>query len=605
MFFLAVTVAVPASAVELSLGGFPSYMSTRARYISGATYKSAIAFDDLSSNRDTTSDIFFVDTTLRLTPQLQLTDSVTVRAQIDVFDNNIWGGQTDQLLGGGSTLVNSGVSPSDKFRGSILHGNASTDCLSFGNFCAVEKDAGFFNVRMLHADVVLPNGFGFIRVGRQPFDWGLGILANGGWDPHSDGGFLVDRFLWLKTFSAGEDSTFTVIFVSDRFTQGTGLNTGGGDGWDGGAIAGLYNNPDVGGGVNLTVGTYVFPYIHQDAFLGGFGNLDRYTLYSGLIDLKGDAWRFAVELQGGFGEIGGAADTAAGNTAELGRNDSKIKNSVIFAIRAEYTAPEVEYLDNFGVEFGWADGDKNDGSSWRDGGDIEGGVIVFSPAYNLDNLLFKHVMPSIYQDAHPNTIAKTDASVQNAYYTRIYADIPVHDRVSFKPQILVGWNQQTGNLIRNAGFGSIPNSVTQEQVDAALVAAELGDGVGRLILGEDNSGAAGRKSVSVASEGFDSSGYLGTEVEGTVSIKIYPGVDLDIIGSVIFAGAGLTDLLEAQAFVRENFLNLRHPNAGFLADRFNPDPIIGNNVVDGQKAEDLLWGVQTRLIIYIDEFFKS
>ena len=50
---------------------------------------------------------------------------------------------------------------------------------------AIDKDFGFFNVRMLHADIVLPNNLGFVRIGRQPFDWGLGILANGGHDPHS------------------------------------------------------------------------------------------------------------------------------------------------------------------------------------------------------------------------------------------------------------------------------------------------------------------------------------------------------------------------------------------------------------------------------------
>ncbi|WP_462137831.1 hypothetical protein [Candidatus Mycalebacterium sp.] len=582
MFFLAVTVAVPASAVELSLGGFPSYMSTRARYISGATYKSASA-----TKQDDT--IFFVDTTLRLTPQLQLTDSVTVRAQVDVFDNNIWGGQTDQLLGGGSTLVNSGISPSDKFRGTILHGNANSDCLSFGKFCAVEEDAGFFNVRMLHADVVLPNNLGFIRVGRQPFDWGLGILANGGWDPHSDGGFLVDRFLWLKTFSSGEESTFTLIFVSDRITQGTGLNTGGGDGWDGGAVAGVFNHPNA-GGLNFTAGAYVFPYIHQDTFIGGFGDLDRYTLYSGLVDLKGAAWRFAFELQGGFGEIQNI----------LGAEDSKIKNAVLFALRTEYSAPGIEYLNNIGVEFGWADGDKNDGDTWVNGSDIEGGVIVFNPAYNLDNLLFKHVMPSIYQDAHGNILAKTDASVQNAYYTRVYADIPITGRVSFKPQILVGWNQQTDGLIRDVGFGNISNSFTQGAVDNAF-----GPDAGRVVLGAVDSATSdtvrARKTATLIQPKTKSSSYLGTEIEGTVTVEIHPGVDLDIIGSVIFAGEGLTDLLEAQAFARENdsFASQGHTNPASLKTFFD------DQVTGGQKAEDLLWGVQTRLIIYIDEFFKS
>ncbi len=564
MFLVGFAVAVPAYAAELSLGGFPSYMRTRARFIDGATYRSA------SANNNGSENVAFADTTLRLTPQLSLTDSVTLRAQIDVFDNNIWGGQTDQLLGGGSTLVNSSISPSDKFRGSILHGNGSENCLNFGVFCAVEQDAGFFNVRMLHADIVLPNDLGFVRIGRQPFDWGMGILANGGWDPSSDGGFLVDRFLWLKTFSAGEESTLTTIFVSDRITQGTGLQTGGGDGWDGGAVALVFNHPNA-GGVNFTLGGYVFPYIHQDDFLGeqfslppgtGFGDLDRYTLYSGLIDLKTDAWKFTGELQGGFGEL-----------RNVGGNKVDIKNALLWAFRAEYLAPTIDYLNVAGAEFGWADGDENDGA-WTDGQDIEGGVIVFSPAYNIDSLLFKHVMPSIYQDAHGNILVKTDASVQNAYYARLYASVPVVSRVTFSPQILVGWNNETDSLIRDgAVIGTLPDA-----------------------------DADGNREPYVASQPKKTAGsYIGTEFEGTFTVEIHPGVNLDIIGSLILAGEGLTDLLEAQAFARDNDV----AGTTEFADEAEAAAAFAESGVFGQEADDIIWGVQTKLTIFIDEFFKS
>ena len=37
--------------------------------------------------------------------------------------------------------------------------------------------------------------------------------------------------------------------------------------------------------------------------------------------------------------------------------------------------------------------------------------------------------------------------------------------------------------------------------------------------------------------------YLGTEIEGTLSWTLHPGVNLDFIGSVVLAGDGLTDLL--------------------------------------------------------------
>ena len=60
---------------------------------------------------------------------------------------------------------------------------------------------------------------------------------------------------------------------------------------------------------------------------------------------------------------------------------------------------------------------------------------------------------------------------------------------------------------------------------------------------------------------------------------MYPGVDVDLIGSVIFAGDGLTDLLEKQAWL------VTEESVG--------------------SASDTPWAVQGRMIIYIDDFFKG
>ena len=78
-------------------------------------------------------------------------------------------------------------------------------------------------------------------------------------------------------------------------------------------------------GMNLTVGGYVFPYIHQNNFgapdpltgasFSKAGDLERFTLYAGLIDLKTDTWRLVGELQGGWGEI--EDFLGAGNTADI------------------------------------------------------------------------------------------------------------------------------------------------------------------------------------------------------------------------------------------------------------------------------------------------
>jgi hypothetical protein len=544
LFLLALVVAVPSYAVELTLGGFPSYMRTRAHFIKGATFLSAMsdqAAQQLGYN-DADDNLMFVDTRLRLTPQLVLSDKVTIRAQVDVFDNNIWGGIGSGFLGNpstqattaaGSTLVNSSDTPNSRFRGALLTNQILGDCpagttavCTFFSPNNATDDAQYFNVRMLHADIVLPYDLGFVRVGRQPFDWGLGILANGGWDPQSDLGFVLDRFLWLKSWGLGGNAgTFTVVIVSDRITQGQSLVTGSGDGWDGGAVALIYNNPNV-MGTNLTVGGYVFPYIHQENIFDvppagapqAFDiDLQRATLWAGVVDLKTDLWRLVGEIQGlqGKVDINGTPllDLTAGN--------------LLFAVRAEvYPGWPMKLV---AAEFGWAGGDNTNTT------DVEGNAIVFSPAYNLDNLMYKHMIPNLY---------RIEGSVINSFYARAWGTVKIADPLSFTPQVVVGWNQETNSPLYPSNFFGTGNT----NVDR----------------------------------------YLGTEVEGTLTWQVWPGVNFDVIGSLVFAGSGLKQLEKQQASAVVNANN-----------------VFGDGSVPGNfNAFRFPWAVQGRLLIYIDQFFK-
>ena len=359
-------------------------------------------------------------------------------------------------------------------------------------------------------------------------------MANGGWDPQSDLGFLVDRFLWLKTFPAAGNASVTAILVSDIITGGNTLFTGTGNSYDIAAAAVIFNNPDV-SGVNVTVGGYLFPYIHQNNFTFGTdayspndagdlfnptGDLQRFTLYAGLIDLKTDLWRFIGEIQGGWGTLENFAP----------EGDTKISNQIIWAVRGEmYPSMPVSVV---GAEFGWADGDK---ASTAATDNIEGNIIVFSPAYNLDNLLFKHMIPNIYQNAS-GVIARNESSVQNALYARAYSTVRLNEMFSFTPQVLVAWNNETDNL-----FGT----------------------------------------------GEDVEKYLGTEVEGTLTWNVYPGVNFDLIGSLVIAGDGLTDMLEQQAQV--------------VCDGARAE---GDMACTTSEADDMPFAVQGRLLVSIDQFFK-
>ncbi len=495
IFFAVLGMSVPSFAIDWSLGGFPSYMRTRTRVIDNAT---------AGGER-----INITDTTLRITPQLSLSDAVTVRAQVDVANNMVWGGVTSGFFGDNDSVVLSDLRPADRFRGAVLTGAKTFD-----------DDFGYFNVRMLHADIVLPNNLGFVRVGRQPFDWGLGILANGGHDPHSDLGFVVDRLLWLKSFPAGA-GTFTLVLVSDVFTQGTSLFAGtSGTGYDILAAAGIYNQQM--GDVNVTVGAYGFPYLHQnDVFSPGLGynwDLDRTSLYAGLLVLKAANWSLTYEVQ-----MFGGGELEAGDTSALGGPDFtgaafEFDYAFDMAGRLEIYPSTMAQVSAIGIEAGWAQGD--DGDTLLT---IEGNALPFSPAYNVDNLLFKHVIPTIYQ---------IEGSVINAIYARAYANVNLAENLSLTPQVLFAWNDET-------------NAVSA--FDSGL----FGSGIG-------------------ATEVDD---YLGTEIEGTLTWTLHPGVNLDFIGSLVLAGDGLQDLLEAKAG-------------------------------DGSTADDTIWGFQSRLMVYIDQFMK-
>ena len=497
IFFAVLGMSVPSFAIDWSLGGFPSYMRTRTRVIDNAT---------VSGER-----INVTDTTLRITPQLGLSDAVTVRAQVDVANNMVWGGVTSGFFGDNDSVVLSDLRPADRFRGAVLTGGKTFD-----------DDFGYFNVRMLHADIVLPNNLGFVRIGRQPFDWGLGILANGGHDPHSDLGFVVDRLLWLKSFPAGA-GTFTLVLVSDVFTQGTSLFASSeGTGYDILAAAGIYNQQM--GDVNVTVGAYGFPYLHQDDVfspaLGYNWDVDRTSLYAGLLVLKAANWSFTYEVQMfGGGELTTGDLTALGGPDLSGVGEFEFDYAFDMAGRLEFYPSTMAQVSAIGVEAGWAQGD--DASTPLT---IEGNALPFSPAYNVDNLLFKHVIPTIYQ---------IEGSVINAVYARAYANVSLAENIAFTPQVLIAWNDETRAV---SAFDS----------------------------GLFGSGIANDGTVEVDD-------YLGTEIEGTLTWTLHPGVNLDFIGSLIVAGDGLTDLLELQGAT---------------------DP------------DDTIWGFQSRLMVYIDQFAK-
>jgi len=528
----ALGLAIPSFAVELSLGGFPSFMRFRWRSLHNATYHNILTPAELLNlagglDSDTTGEhIHFADMTLRLTPQLVLSDAVTIRSSIDVLSNAIAGGATGGLFGEDSDGSESGgvvmddLRYTDRFGGAFLWGDD-----------AIDEDYGSFTVKYMHADINLGDK-GFVRIGRQPFDFAMGIYANGGHDPYSDKGFNVDRLLWLKAFGTPLGS-LTLVLVSDYLGGGSdfevgshssdssfGLFDGNGQTVDYLASAVIIANG------NLVYGAYLFPFIEQNN-MSIAGTMYRYdmalALYSAYMQYSGDGWQFITEYTGAYGDLSPEASLDA-------NQDQLVVKRTNYVAAARLTVDGTAPFSKLLIEAGTSPGDERNTTS----NDYEGSIIRFSGAYNLDNLLFKHVIPTLYQRS---------GSVINASYLRGAIDYGLANGDNLNLQVIMAWNENDNPADQNIGANAGASDGTVGTIDD----------------------------------------YIGTEYEATYSMDLVDGVELSLIGSYIDVGSGLEDALIAQAY----------------------------NNTTGMRAKSLLetegniWAFQSRLMIFIDDFFKA
>ena len=98
------------------------------------------------------------------------------------------------------------------------------------------------------------------------------------------------------------------------------------------------------------------------------------------------------------------------------------------------TAPFSKLL----IEAGTSPGDERNTTS----NDYEGSIIRFSGAYNLDNLLFKHVIPTLYQRS---------GSVINASYLRGAIDYGLANGDNLNLQVIMAWNENDNPADQNIG----------------------------------------------------------------------------------------------------------------------------------------------------------
>jgi hypothetical protein len=366
-------------------------------------------------------------------------------------------------------------------RGAILR--EVTDTFSGDIVSPVDEDIDFFDIRTLYFMAHTP--IGEIWLGRQPYDWAMGILANAGSLPDQDFGMIVDRFEFdTAPFTPFGDiwERFILVFAFDILSQGRSLSSGAeGNGWESG-LGALYFGDD------LEFGGYAY-IVNQEKFQVSNGlraDLDNAIVWSLYAKYNKNPFYFAFELENVFGKLNDLDDPLP---FVLGDNEIDITaENILFVGRIGYN-PESHFIDMIVAEFGWASGDDSKTTD-----KLEGSAIFFNNAYVVDNLLFKHMIPNIYA---------LEGSVINSGYVRAFTTFNLTNSIYFTPQVLIAWTDERNALISVDGLTPLPK-------------------VNR---------------------------YLGTELEGIFTWKIMDHLWFDLIGNVIFPGDGLDDLLSQRAFI--------------------------------------------------------
>jgi hypothetical protein len=343
----------------------------------------------------------FVHHWLRLTPRLQLRDTVEIVGQIDLL--------TGLVAGEKARDTRADATPRDTYN-------------------------GFSNVqpRWLYVQWRLP--FGLLRVGQQPNHWGMGILANDGDHPVLFGdyryGAISERILFA-TKPGGEDSDFYLAIAGDLvFRDNNARLTRGQHAWQG-VLAAFYERDFDKLGVFATLrqqendetsGSPLFSYSDEldaaaidlhgrivenvpgdpDSFIVGEAEAAYLIGSTNLIRTPAQA------LEGARTQVrsyGGAAALGVVHRAWSKRSAQEEEEAGAREGRLTKDARDIPYGDIVAnVEIGYASGDADpyDGTHRR---------FVFDPNHRIGLLLFDEVLR--FQTARAATAA-TDPLLTNA-----------------------------------------------------------------------------------------------------------------------------------------------------------------------------------------------
>lgn len=408
----------PVSAAEVLLNG---YYRSRFRVYDNLFLQRDVEGD--VANREPGSDetTFYFDHRLRLEPEIRVNPYLSVYVQADVMDNRVFG--TDPVASSYSDLYTNSLGTSQ----------------TLGLPASYDMNLA---VKRAWAEIYAP--FGRFKVGRTANVTGMGLHFNdgNGWD--ADGGDTVDRVQFLTRLGpvyglVGFDQIYEGL--QDHPNDGQALV---------GAVA--YRSE--------LASASLYTYWQRDrsyptlpgatiSTTEAGGNVFSDALRNDMVIGTWDLWAktqlgpVQVETEGvlryGKGDLALLPAGAESADQAVSLSDVTLLQGG-WVIRGSYART----IDTYGVEFGLASGDEQDGD--EDTTDRKNTTFTFDPDYRVSLLMFRVPMPlaaSTYNESGLTAGGNepvTGYGVSNAIYLRPTASFKVYQGLTADVAGLVGWS---------------------------------------------------------------------------------------------------------------------------------------------------------------------
>ncbi|MBI4208219.1 MAG: hypothetical protein HY538_00745 [Deltaproteobacteria bacterium] len=273
----------------------------------------------------------------------------------------------------------------DTLCGADLNGDGIADvpaCTNTGTFgsggsvLVLDQDKDMLSIRRVYGEI--KTAFGLWRIGRQPSNWGLGVLTNDGNQMDDDFGDTADRIQWI-----GQFGDLYVSLLYEKLLENTLGDPAGADDADDYVLAALYKKETYEGGL-------YFVYRKDPA-----NDTDIY-----IIDLYGQADLMGATLSGELAYYTGETsdDATLAYLAECTATLECNVNVVNAVVRAEYPWE----MWDFGLEVGLSRGDDS-------ATDTDVNSIAFNPDYDVAVILFRN---------QPVAAGTQLGPVQNVWYAK-------------------------------------------------------------------------------------------------------------------------------------------------------------------------------------------